>query len=339
MGKNVYLIVFIFIIVIALPVILIKGLFFYPQGDQEETIIIKVYKHKQNKIEPMELDDYLKGVVAAEMPAAYNIEALKAQTVAARTYTLKKLPAYGGQGSVEHDGADICTDYRHSQAWLAEKDMKKKWGFLSFFYYWAKITRAVEETSGQVLVYENNLIDAVYHSNSGGQTEFAANVWGRKTPYLKSVESPYDKENNKNYQHRYKFKIQDFDQKLGTNMQLLLRKRKEMNGDRELLISESNNKIFRNIKYSESGRVLKIKIGDNEFEGKEIRKKLDLPSTMFEFSLQQNYVICDVLGNGHGVGLSQDGADGYANHDYNYRDILKHYYQGVEIVNISNFKK
>lgn len=339
MNKNIYLIIFIFVILIILPVILVKGFFFFFPEEKGEVIILSVYKHKQDKIVKMELSDYLMGVVAAEMPASYSIEALKAQAVAARTYTLKKLPAYGGQGSSEHPGADICTDYHHSQAWLSEKEMKNKWGFLSFFYYWARITEAVEETRDQILIYENKIIDAVYHSNSGGQTEAAKYVWGREVSYLRSIESIYDKEHKDNFHYQYRFDIYDFDQKLGSSIQTVLNNEREKMQSPELVTNETNNEIFKVIKYSESGRVVKIRILDREYTGQEVRKRLDLPSTMFEFSLQQNNIICDGFGNGHGVGLSQDGADGYGDHGYSYKDILKHYYQGVRIGNIFEFQK
>ncbi|MFW6016324.1 MAG: SpoIID/LytB domain-containing protein, partial [bacterium] len=163
---------------------------------------------------------YLKGVVAAEMPARYHMEALKAQAVAARTYTLKQLPAYGGRGSKNHPEADISTDFRYNQAWLSEEEMKEKWGFLSFFYFWLRISRSVEETAGRVIVYENKIIDAVYHSNSGGRTEDASSVWGEKIPYLISVDSPYDKENERNYQHNLSFSIEEFDERLNTDIKL-----------------------------------------------------------------------------------------------------------------------
>jgi len=308
----------VFLIIIIIPLFIIKG-FFY---EKETPIVVKVYKHKQDKIVSMELDKYLQGVVAAEMPAAYNVEALKAQSVASRTYTLKKLPQFGGNGC-RQSGADISTDYRYDQAWYSEKEMKKKWGFLSFFYYWARISRAVEDTSGQVLIYNNELIDSVYHSNSGGKTEAAGVVWEKDVPYLSTVDSPYDKRHKKNYKHIKSINLDKMNRLLGRN------------------ISINNNGLGEKIKIldrSESDRVLILQIGDEKFSGQEIREKLKLPSTKFELDIDGSDLIFTVFGNGHGVGMSQDGADGFADEGYNYKQILRHYYQGAEITSIGEIK-
>ncbi len=301
---------------IIIPLLIIKGFFF----EQETPIIIKVYKHKKDKIVPMELDKYLQGVVAAEMPAAYNIEALKAQSVASRTYTLKKLPSFGGDGC-KQAGADISTDYRYHQAWYSEKDMKEKWGFLSYFYYWARINRALEETRGQILIYDDKLIDSVYHSNSGGKTENAGAVWKKNVPYLCSVDSPYDESHKKNYKHINKFSLKKINELMDTNIS-----------------SEEIEKEIRIIKYSKGDRVLKMQIGEKKFSGQQVRKRLKLSSTKFILNVENQNYIFTVFGNGHGVGMSQDGADGFADRGYNYKQILKHYYRGVEIGHIDKIK-
>ncbi|MFW5986551.1 MAG: SpoIID/LytB domain-containing protein, partial [Halanaerobiales bacterium] len=178
---GIYLLI-IFIILILVPLLLVKE-------QDDEKIVLRVYNHQLDKIVEMELNQYLRGVLAAEMPARYHPEALKAQAVAARTYTLKQLPRYGGSRNSAYKGADVSTDYRECQAYFSEREMKDRWGFIPFFYYWSRINTAVEETAKQVLVYDGKLIDAVYHANSGGRTENAEYVWGRNTPYLKSVES------------------------------------------------------------------------------------------------------------------------------------------------------
>ena len=315
-----------------MPIIVVKGLFFFAE-EKKDDLIIKVYQHKQNQIVKMKLTNYLKGVVAAEMPANYRLEALKAQSVAARTYTLKKLPQFGGSGCSTKPEADISTNYKYNQAWLSEKEMKNKWGFLPYFYLRLRITKAVEATKGQVLVYNNQLIDAVYHSNSGGQTEASENVWGRKVSYLRSVNSPYDKEDDDTYQHTYEYKLEEFDSKLGVNLEEKINSNSQ--SKQKLLIGKGNNKLIKVVKYNESGSVNKINIGQKQFEGTEIRDKLSLPSTKFEFSIQADKIVCEVKGNGHGVGMSQAGANGFARHDYNYQQILKHYYSDTEIVNLN----
>ncbi len=311
MNKIGYLILFIFIILIVIPLVMLKGFLFFQK--QEGPEVIRVYNYREDKVVTMELSDYLKGVVAAEMPATYKMEALKAQAVAARTYTLKKIEA----SSEKHPGADICTDYHCCQAWISEKEMKDRWGFLPYFYYWSRITNAVEDTKGEVIVYNNQLIDAVYHSNSGGKTEDGGVVWSEDVPYLKSVESPYDKNGRNNYLHNKRFSFSELSQELGT---------------------EIKNKKIEILELSQSGRVLKIQIGDNTYTGREIRSKLNLSSTLFEIKTSGEQVLFTVYGNGHGVGMSQDGADGYARHGYNYKQIIRHFYQGVEIVSYNKIK-
>lgn len=315
LGKTGYLILITFVVLIIIPVILINGLFW---STEKEELLIDVYNHKQDKIVTMELDDYLRGVVAAEMPALYHIEALKAQAVAARTYTIKQLPQFGGAGSQSHPGADISTDYRDSQAWLAESDMKEKWGFVAFFYYWARINRAVEETSGEIILYDNKPIDAVYHANSGGITEEAVNVWGNSVPYLVSVKSPTDLESEKNYKHTLYFASLDIIKALG--------------------LKETSISQFQLLKKSASGRILEARIGGQILTGHEIREKLGLPSTKFEVTRNGDIFTFTVYGKGHGVGMSQDGANGLAKKGYNYRQILHHYYQGSELGTIEQLR-
>ncbi len=319
MFKKGYFIIIIFLIIIIIPLLIIKGFFYH----KETPIIIKVYNYKTDEIVSMELDNYLKGVVAAEMPAAYHIEALKAQSVASRTYTLKKLPAFGGNGC-NQPGADISTDYRYDQAWYSEKEMKERWGFFSYFYYWARISRAVEETSEKVVVYNNKLIDSVYHSNSGGKTEDAGVVWGKSLPYLCSVDSPYDENHVKNYKHVKEITLEKINEIMGTTLHT---EKNNIEGKVDVL------------KYSNTGRVLKIQLGEQTFSGEEVRKKLKLTSTKFELDIKGQNIIFNIVGNGHGVGMSQDGADGFAKNGYNYKQILEHYYRGVDIVSIDRIKK
>lgn len=309
-----YLIICIFIILIIIPVLLLHGVFW---GQESSDIVLKVYKHQSNQVEKMFLDEYLRGVLAAEMPALYHMEALKAQAVAARTYTIKQLPAYGGTGCRENPSADISTDYRSNQAWLSEDEMKEKWGFISYFYNWARINRAIEQTEGEVLVYNKKVIDAVYHANSGGQTEEASFVWGGMHPYLQSVSSPYDQKRSANYLNTFYFGVDELRDKLGLD-----------GDDSSLLIRVSYR--------SNSGRVLELMAGDRKISGNDFRSLLGLKSNKFKISRTGDIFTITVYGKGHGVGMSQDGADGYARVGYDYRQILEHYYPGTKIV---RFKK
>ena len=281
-----------------------------------ETLVVDVYRHRTGEIEQMRLDDYLKGVVAAEMPVVYDMEALKAQAVAARTYTLRQLVS-PGENADNYSGADVTTDFRYNQAWISRDEMKEKWGYLPYLYFYIRISEAVEETAGEILVYEDRIIDAVYHSNSGGQTSSGEDVWGSNgSPYLQSVSSPYDGDREGNYRHQFTFSREEFVEKL----QL----------DNPGSFSGAVSLDFR--RYDTSGRVLEVDIAGKRFTGREVREQLELPSTKFSFSLQDDEIICDVWGFGHGVGMSQDGADGYGRRGYSYRRILNHYYSGIEIV-------
>ena len=301
--KRIFYLLGLFFIVIVIPALMVKGIYIF---SEEEVMVVDVYNHVNDKITSMEMNTYLTGVVAAEMPAAYEFEALKAQAVAARTYTILKMK----NRDERHPEADICTDFNHCQAWLSEDEMKERWGS-DYFYYFSRISYAVRETRGEVIVHNGRPVDAVYHSNSGGITESAKNVWGNDIPYLTSVDSPYDHERTGNYQHNIYFKVEDFERQLGI---------------------EIKSDFYEPIDKSESGRVRELKLGDRYFSGREIRNLLNLPSTRFDFAWDGARVICRVVGNGHGVGMSQDGADGMARRGLDYIEILKHYYNDVKII-------
>lgn len=307
---------FIFIILILLPVLLAGDIF--RQAEQKRgVLLLKVYDHQRGELVKMELEEYLRGVLAAEMPASYHMEALKAQAVAARTYTLKQLPRYGGPGSRKYPGADLSTDYTDCQAFLTEAGMKEKWGFLSFFYYWYRINKAVESTEGQVMLYDGKLIDAVYHANAGGKTEDALYVWGWSFPYLRSVESPHDREKERNYLSTYSYSLA------------------ELRGI--FKIPDMGEPFLKVEKVSPGGRVLEIRVGERFYSGREIREILALPSTRFHISVNDGNYIFTCYGKGHGAGMSQDGANGLARQGYDYQEILKHYYQGIEIRRINSY--
>ncbi|MFW6381819.1 MAG: stage II sporulation protein D [Bacillota bacterium] len=331
--KTGYLMLVVFLILIVLPFLLIKGLPFSSREAPEKPVIIRVYNHNNQRTLSLELEEYLQGVVAAEMPALYHPEALKAQAIAARTYTIKQLT--GAEGKPQHTGADLCTDYRCCQAWLSTEDLKQKWGFMPFFYYWSRINRAVAETRGEILCFQGQPIDAVYHSNSGGRTEDARYVWGRSLPYLQSVVSPYDRERQKNYTHELTLPVARFDRLLGSDLEGIINRYKQNDTGDYRLTTGSNDPLFQVLKKTPGQRVLSLKIGQQEFTGLTLRQKLSLPSSNFRLSLAGDQVKVRVRGNGHGVGMSQDGADGFGRHDYGYREILAHYYPGTELKEIS----
>jgi len=288
---------------------------------KEDTLYINVFVVKENKMVRIPLEEYIKGVVAGEMPALFHEEALKAQAVASRTYAIKRMKVFGGSGCELHKEADVCTDPTHCQAWLSEDELKEKWGILNYQSNWDKISKAVEDTKGLILVYENALIDPVFHSTSGGKTENSEDVWGKKIPYLRSVASPYE-ESSPKFMTRVTVSVSDFVSKL---------KKQKPNFK---INTRSILKEIKVLELSEGGRIKRIKIGNTEWTGSEIKEIFGLNSTNFKFDVKGKYIEITVIGNGHGVGMSQYGADGMAKNGYTYDQILKHYYQGVEIANM-----
>lgn len=284
-----------------------------------EDVFIKIYMHEQGKIVEMNLEEYIAGVVAAEMPAEFELEALKSQAVAARTYAVKNMLLFGGSGLASRPGADVSTDYRESQAWLSGEKLKERWG-KNYDVYWGKIRRAVEETRGQVVTYNGELINALFHSTSGERTASAKEVWGFDYPYLISVPCTWD-EKTPRYQERKEFTLADIEQVLGTEAQVVAA---VQNGSGAIQVIEK----------TDSGRVAQIRIGSKILSGLAVREKLDLRSTNFNAEIRDGKMIFNTIGYGHGVGLCQYGANGMAKAGRDYRQIITTYYTGVAIKNI-----
>ncbi|GAB6137306.1 stage II sporulation protein D [Halanaerobaculum tunisiense] len=260
---------------------------------------VEIVNSKTQQTMELELEEYIKGVLAAEMPAHFSLAALKAQAIAARTYTLRAVS----------QGNQLTTDSTVDQAWSSQQDLVAKWGLIDYLVYWSKLSAAVEETKGLVLTYEGDLIDAVYHSTSGGHTASAKEVWGTKVPYLQTVSSKYES-NSPYYQVKKQFTLSELEQELGIN---------NINPDQIEII-----------KLSASQRVAQLRIGRHIFSGREIRTKLGLPSTNFDLEATKEEVQVTTTGYGHGVGLSQYGAEGMAQEGYNFVEILHHYYPGID---------
>jgi len=283
-------------------------------------LMISVYMTKSNKIVSIPFEEYVKGVVAAEMPAAFEMEALKAQAVAARTYALARLREFGGPGCELHEGADICTDFTHCQAYAEKSDMVSTWG-KDTDYYWDKISRAVEDTKGEVAMYEDLLIDPVFHAISGGKTENSEDVWRNSIPYLRSVDSPYE-EGAPKFKTTVEYSRRDFVNILKRNVQGLKINQNKLSSEVKI------------IDYTAGGRVKDIKVGNKIISGRDFQTYMGLNSNNFVFKFDGDTVKIVVTGYGHGVGMSQYGANGLAKHGYTYIDILKHYYQGIEVTNM-----
>ena len=258
----------------------------------------------------MTMADYLWRVVAAEMPAAFEPEALKAQAVCARTYTLWKMEG----GKHQEAGADICGDSSCCQAYIDPAGAADKWGAQTEEYT-AKIAQAVAETDGQVLTYEEELIQAVFFSSSTHSTEDAAAVWGSSLPYLVSVESP-EGEEVPNYR---------------STVTLTSAQMQELAKTAGATLSNDPAQWLTGISYTASGRVAQLTFGSITLSGGAARTLFGLRSTCFTVEEQNGTFTFSVTGYGHGVGMSQYGANAMAKEGATWQDIVSHYYTGVSI--------
>ena len=251
----------------------------------------------------LELEEYLVGVVLAEMPAAFENEALKAQAVVARTYAVR-----AGEGRSKHELGDICGDSTCCQGYVAPESYTGGEESLE------KVRNAVYQTAGQVLTYENELIEATYFSCSGGSTEDAVAVWGTEVPYLQSVESPGE-EHAAYFTDSVSFTLTEIQKALGLD------------------VLPASADWLGKVTYTAGGGVESITLGGKNFSGTQVRKLLGLRSTAFTMKLEDNTVTVFTKGYGHRVGMSQYGADAMAASGSTYGEILAHFYQGTALVN------
>jgi len=315
-------IILIFAGVIIMPAMIIEGirLFEPPVQTQTGQNLVRVYFHQAGTTRVLPLEEYLVGVVAGEMPADFESEALKAQAIAARTYTLKKVKEARTRPDADHADADICTDATHCQAWVDETSLRQRWGLINFWRYYNRIKEAVNATRGMVLTYQGKLIDPVYHSNAGGRTESAAAVWGDDIPYLQSVASPWDRE-SPHYCNSFTYSLQELEGKLAVNLTAVP----------AATLAAPGGSAIKVLEKTDSGRVKTIEMGDKTFAGTELRRLLGLPSTNFTWQVEGDQIKFNTIGYGHGVGMSQYGANGMAGEGKKFNEILTYYYQGVKI--------
>ncbi len=289
-------------------------------GSFSEPFKITVYRKNEGAVTETEFEEYLVGVLAGEMPPTYHTEALKAQAVAARSYILSKVSA-SLEGTVieEHHGAMVCDDYKHCKAWRSIEEAKKGWDFRFADDYEEKLRNAVEKTRGEYMIYDNKVVKAYFYAISGGRTENAEDVWGSALPYLKSVSSDGD------------IGADGFESISNYPKDLFVQKLKSMNEN--VKIDDLKSSIGE-IEHTDGGSVKSIEIGGQKFSGKDIREKFSLRSANFNIEISGDKVTFRVKGYGHGVGMSQNGANAMANKGKNYKSILRHYYSGVSIVNL-----
>ena len=218
----------------------------------------------------------------------------------------------------KHGSADICDDYRCCQAWISKEDRLAKWSENEAEANWNKITEAVDSTQGKIITYNGSPIDAFFHSNSGGTTETANNVWGGDNfPYLQSVQTSGE-DGYTQYSSGVELTKDDFINKI-----------KEKHQDFEINFDDPNS--IQILEYTESGRVRTIKLGNIQIAGTEARTLFGLKSTNFSFEIDGDKIKFNVLGYGHGVGMSQTGADSMAKAGSNCEEIIKHFYNGVDV--------
>lgn len=281
----------------------------------KQSPIIKIYNSETKQDMQMDIETYLYGVLSGEMPSDFDLEALKAQAVAARTYVMYKQES---ENPTQHSNSVVCTDYRHCQEYKSYESLKQSKGEEWMKNSYSKIKQAVDETKGQIIVYEGEPIQPLYFSTSSGKTENSEEVFSEKYPYLQSVDSPYDKLSPK-YVSTLKISNKDFVSAIKKSYS-------------DIQIEENNlSSQIKVIETSTGGSVEKIKIGNKEITGRDVRAIFKLNSANFEINFENDYMDFIVKGYGHGVGMSQWGAAGMAEDGYLYYEILGHYYTGTTI--------
>ena len=292
------------VVIIILTVVLVVQPKRLNKTIKEENKTIKVKDNKTGSIKNKDLEEYVIGVVAAEMPASFHEEALKAQAIASRTYAYYKMKETKGDYDIISDISD--------QAYITTKQMKEKWQN-DYDVYYEKIKNAVLETKGEVMTYNKDVIEAFYFAMSNGYTEDVSSVFNEDRPYLKSVESKWDNNSLNKYEVITTITKDEFCKKLNISCETL---------------------TIDNQTYDKTGRTQIININSKEFKGTEFRKLLDLRSTDFKIDIENNNINITTKGYGHGVGMSQYGANGMALEGYNYKEILNYYYNDIKIEKI-----
>lgn len=337
MRMRNYLIVFLLalpVVIIAMPALLVMyAPSFAPtakspspqatpiQKNPIAQIPIKVYRTATKTIETLPIESYIEGVVAAEMPAEFEPEALKAQALAARTYIVRRLQE--GTFTDVPKGAMVLDTVQH-QVFIGDSEQRERW---KEQYTWKskKIQQAVLATAGKVLTYDGKPIDATFFSTSNGYTENADEYWEQKIPYLKSVPSPWDSDSPR-YVQKTIISLRDFEQKLGVTLHTPAMQGN--GGNWYTVLNETTGK-----------RVGKVRVGNKEFSGRELREQLGLNSTAFTMQLKSNGVEITTRGYGHGVGMSQWGANGMAKEGMKAEQIVKYFYKGISLENYEKVLK
>ncbi|MFS0673137.1 stage II sporulation protein D [Ornithinibacillus sp. 179-J 7C1 HS] len=283
--------------------------------DEEKAVVddsaveVAVMRTQTDQIENVPLETYVIGVVASEMPVEFETEALKAQALAARTYVVNKL-LYKSE-EVSSDVTDTIQD----QVYKNDAELRIKWG-KNYQNNMDKITEAVLATKGQIITYQDKPIDPQFFSTSNGYTENSEDYYKNEIPYLRSVPSPWD-EASPYYLDQETFTFKQVETALGIDL-------------------PDNEKLSIEITRTESNRVDELNLVGSLFTGREVREKLKLRSSDFSIEQKNNYLIFKTKGNGHGVGMSQYGANGMAKEGKTYEEIVKYYYKDVQVSNLDD---
>lgn len=282
---------------------------------------IKVYIKSTGKYETMLMGDYIVGVIAAEMPLRYGIEALKAQAVASRTFAIYKSQSSSYYHSSPHgpEGADVCTSSGHCQSYRSYESALASWSDKEYTReIYAKIKQAVIETSGIIITWEGKPVEAVFHACSYGMTDSMANVWGGGLPCLTGVTTPETKDTYNVYS-----------QKKYTSAEV---KKKVLSRDSDATFPD-DPADWMSITLNENGRVKILRVGSASFSGQSSKSLFSLAATNYtvKYDRDSDTFIFDVYGWGHGVGMSQYGAGIYAEQGKDYKFIIKHYYSGADL--------
>ncbi|MFC3040415.1 stage II sporulation protein D [Virgibacillus xinjiangensis] len=277
--------------------------------EKESSFAVEVMRHASETVEDVPLETYVAGVVASEMSAEFEMEALKAQALAARTYIVNHVLYQNDPNEFD------VTDTVQHQVYKSESDLRQQWGS-EYAKNMKRIEEAVAATEGQILTYKEAPITPAFFSTSNGYTENSEDYWESELPYLRSVESPWDKESPK-FLDQQIFTIQEVETALGVDLPAQASQSME-------------------VTRTEGDRVDQLKLGDQAFSGREVREKLSLRSSDFTIEQKNDHLIFTTEGYGHGIGMSQYGANFMAQEGKDYKDILAHYYQGVEISTVDD---
>ena len=267
------------------------------------SIFVRVKRVNKDRIDNVMLEDYVVGVVAGEMPVSFDMEALKAQAVASRSYVLRKL-------NDNRDGSYDVVDTTSNQVYFDLDDLKNNWQD-NYINYLNKVREAVNATAGEYLEYNGDVANTMFFSTSNGYTEDCSVVFSSDVPYLRSVESNWDSSVNSNFNYVKEVSLKEFYNMLG------------------LTFNNKLNIII--LKRSNSNRVISLKINGVNFSGSDVYNRLKIRSTDFNITQNGDKIIIKTKGFGHGVGMSQYGAYGMAKAGYNYKEILSHYYVGTNL--------